>query len=1075
MKRPSLFVPILTLSLAASAAGADDASEILQVSGVQGGLVIHLDCGDGDLTAPLRASDRYVVQGLDTDPENVACARKNIQQLGKYGPVSVDSFDGQRLPYIDNLVSLVVAEELGDTPLPEVMRVLCPGGVLCQRQGGRWTRTVKPRPEEMDDWTHYLHSASGNAVSRDTAVAPPRRLQWVGSPRWTRHHDHMSSFNAMVSAGGRVFYILDEGSRSSVQLPPVWSLIARDAFNGTVLWKRPLDPWQTQLWLLKSGPALLPRRLVAVDDTVYVTLGLNAELTALNAATGQTRHAFPATEGTEEILHIDGMLLVLVRKKPTATPWATRSHYQTVNEVRSEAEQWAWDATPQRLMAFDAASRKLQWQKDVAAAPMTLAADAKHMVFHSGKGLVCCDRLRGETLWTSEPVARAEPIRSWFAPTLVIHNDVVLFAGGENIRRHQGGRDSMTALDLATGKKLWTAPHPPSGYDSPEDILVIDDLVWTAPLTNTRDSGEFTGRNLRTGEVERRFPADDGRHMPHHRCHRAKATVNYILASRTGIEYVDLKAEHWNRNDWVRGACLYGIMPANGLTYAPPHSCACYIVAKLNGLCALAGGKGEPAASGGPRLHEGPAFGRPIDETAKAADSSAWPTYRSDALRSGKAGAAVGESLKPAWETPVGGKLSAMTAANGRVFVADVNAHTVHALDAETGKPLWSFTAGGRVDSPPTIWRGRVFFGSADGCVYCLAASDGLLVWRFCAAPTDQRMMAWEQLESVWPVGGSALLLDDPGGENATVYCVAGRSMFLDGGLRMLRLDAATGRRMSETVMDNRHPETGKPIDANIRWPNLPVALPDILSSDGRYVYMRSQRFDLEGQRVDVAPPTDVSRQRGQGVHLFCPTGFLDDSWWHRTYWVWGSTPGSGAGGWFAAAYFAPAGRILAIDKDEVYGFGHKPQYFPQTTSLEYHAFRMGKQAEFEATGPAKKSWLPSPRRPVYDWSCEAPLLGRALVLAGETLFVAGPPDLADTEKTQRSLHDPATQAVLAKQAEAMLGKRGGKLLAISTADGAVEATYDLRSPPVFDGMIAAAGRLLLATMDGKVVCLKGD
>ena len=54
-------------------------------------------------------------------------------------------------------------------------------------------------------------------------------------------------------------------------------------------------------------------------------------------------------------------------------------------------------------------------------------------------------------------------------------------------------------------------------------------------------------------------------------------------------EYVDLEAEHWHRHDWVRGACLYGLVPANGLTYAPPHSCACYIVAKLNGIDTMPG------------------------------------------------------------------------------------------------------------------------------------------------------------------------------------------------------------------------------------------------------------------------------------------------------------------------------------------------------------------------------------------------------------------------------------------------------------------------------------------------------
>ncbi len=46
---------------------------------------------------------------------------------------------------------------------------------------------------------------------------------------------------------------------------------------------------------------------------------------------------------------------------------------------------------------------------------------------------------------------------------------------------------------------------------------------------------------------------------------------------------------------------------------------------------------------------------------------------------------------------------------------------------ALTGEPRWSYTAGGQIDSPPTVYRGLVLFGSADGYVYALWASDGQL------------------------------------------------------------------------------------------------------------------------------------------------------------------------------------------------------------------------------------------------------------------------------------------------------------------------------------------------------------
>jgi len=78
------------------------AEEILAAAGVQGGLVVHLGCGDGTLTAALHASDSYLVHGLDADAASVAKARAHIRSLGLYGPVSVDLWAGApRLPYAE--------------------------------------------------------------------------------------------------------------------------------------------------------------------------------------------------------------------------------------------------------------------------------------------------------------------------------------------------------------------------------------------------------------------------------------------------------------------------------------------------------------------------------------------------------------------------------------------------------------------------------------------------------------------------------------------------------------------------------------------------------------------------------------------------------------------------------------------------------------------------------------------------------------------------------------------------------------------------------------------------------------
>lgn len=80
--------------------------------------------------------------GLDEDAKDIDQARKYIESLGFYGKVSVYRFDGQRLPYIDNLVNLVVAQDIGKVPLTEVMRVLAPKGVAYIGQDGKWKKSV---------------------------------------------------------------------------------------------------------------------------------------------------------------------------------------------------------------------------------------------------------------------------------------------------------------------------------------------------------------------------------------------------------------------------------------------------------------------------------------------------------------------------------------------------------------------------------------------------------------------------------------------------------------------------------------------------------------------------------------------------------------------------------------------------------------------------------------------------------------------------------------------------------------------------------------------------------------------
>ncbi|MFH1919376.1 MAG: PQQ-binding-like beta-propeller repeat protein [Planctomycetota bacterium] len=1073
----------------------------IEESGVAGGLVVWIG---GDLTpadwaaglSELDAKKGLLVLGLSRDAEVVRKTRAALAAPAQQGAVSLDTFQPTAegaLPLVDNSVNLLVVSSGGGIPKEEIVRVLAPLGSALVEEGGKWSKITKPWPADIDEWTHYLHDASNNAVSHDERVGPPRHLQWQCGPRWGRHHDHMASVSAMVSARGRVFYILDEGSRHSPQLPPDWKLVARDAFNGVLLWKRPIQRWHDNLWPLKSGPASLPRRLVAQGEVVYATLGIDAPVAALDAATGQTIREYEGTAAAEEIVYSDGTLLVLVNRTPVdleadlaADPEEGQSRDSRTTYSPTMGRIWAgvrsrrWTHGDRSILAFDAETGRPLWAKAGRVIPLTLGADANHVYYHDGDKIVALEVSSGQERWVSEPVPvwqglHGQGLQSWFAPTLLACDGKVLFAGGEKIHMsYMGwgsediGQDTMTAFSADSGKKLWTADHPYSGYNSPEDLFVAAGKVWTGITAKGGPDGRYMSHNLDTGEKRDDFPPTVDTFWFHHRCYRAKATDKYILSSRTGIEFVDLATGEWTIHHWVRGGCLYGIMPSNGLVYSPLHPCSCYAEAKLNGFTALAASRGEGRGVRGEgreagdeghvaaRLERGPAYQAREDKPrgSKPPTSHPWPTYRHDPARSGATSDAISTPLGPQWTVELGGRLTQPVAGGGLLFVADVDRHTVHAVDAQSGERLWSYAAGGRIDSPPTYDRGRLVFGSANGYVYCLRAGDGALAWRFRAAPVDRRLVAFDSVESVWPVHGAVLV------EEGVVSAVAGRSIYLDGGLRFSRLDVETGRLLSETVLDDRDPETGEDMQTRVKGLDSPVALPDVLASDGERLYMRSETLDLEGNRLGAGAPG------GRRDHLFAPYGFTDDSWFHRVYWVFGNGFRSGVGG-YSNGLAKPAGRILVNNDSTVFGYGRKPEFYRWTSVRKYQLFAAARPGS--GSGPPKVKPDKGKSKVAYRWAREVPMMVCGMALAGKTLLIAGPPDLIDEEAAFQTFPDDATQKRLALQDAALKGQGGAMLQAVDADTGETLAECPLDSPPVFDGLIVAHGRVFLATMDGRL------
>ncbi len=1056
----------LVLTHAAGSIFADEhaqARKILDATGVKGGLVVHLGCGDGKLTAALRANDSYLVHGLDVSDAKVQEARRSFLSQKLYGKVSVSRFDGRSLPYVDNLVNLVVSEGPTRVPAAEILRVLAPLGVAFI--DGR--KTVKPWPKEIDEWTHYLHGPDNNAVAADTRADIPRSMQWVSDPRWGRSHEELASMSAAVTAKGRVYYIVDEAPLASIRYLGNWKLVARDAFNGTLLWKRPISSWNDHLRHFRSGPTHLPRRLAAVGDTVYVTLGFTRGVGALDGATGKTLIEYDGTERTEEILVDDGVLYAVVGTSEVnrrggglhrrGEPKPTDYRFITAIRAESGSQLWKRDFTGQEYLL-----------------PLTLAVKGDRLYYQSSSGVACLDARSGKEQWRT---ARQTPAKrmSFSAPTLVATDDVVLCADRNAGKTEQDrpsagtmewgvhgwnekgfarkGQCTLRAYSVKDGRELWSAPCS-EGYNSPVDLFVIGDVVWVGT--------GFKGYDLKTGAERGQINTKAPRvGMAHHRCYRDKATTRFILTGKSGVEVLSLTRGWLSNNSWIRGTCQYGIMPANGFIYAPPDACACFLTVKSPGFFAAAPQRektGHMPFPARPVLEKGPAYAS-IGNRKPQVGEGDWPMYRHDAARSGATSAAIPDAPKQRWSARLGGRLTQPVIAGGKVLVASIDAHTVHALAADDGREVWRFTAGGRVDSSPTVHRQMVLFGSADGWVYCLGAADGALAWRFRAAPRERWICAYGQVESIWPVHGAVLV------QNDTVYATAGRSSYLDGGIVLYRIDPVTGKELSNTVLYHLDPKTGKQLVPEARF-NMEGTTSDILSGDGESVFLKYFGFDRAGKRTQATEP-----------HLFAIAGLLGEEWFVRSYWILGAgMPGAGWGSWASPASRFPAGRILCFDKDTVYGYGRqRVASGPVGHKADaYHLFRAPRKAA--APQPAKAPQDPQARRkgrrgrkgptkaaPI--WADAESLIVRAMALGGDRLAVAGPFDLGKK-----------TQALLAfeNEAEALAGFKGQKgvyLRVVRAADGKKVSQCRLSHMPVFDGLATADGQVYLSLKDGSVVC----
>ena len=211
---------------------------------------------------------------------------------------------------------------------------------------------------------------------------------------------------------------------------------------------------------------------------------------------------------------------------------------------------------------------------------------------------------------------------------------------------------------------------------------------------------------------------------------------------------------------------------------------------------------------------------------ARPGKDDEWATWMSDNLRSGRTPGSVnlhpsgrplwvyypakrpapawpGTAQSDHWRRRAGPETPKVTfdwvhdvvVAEGRLFFASSADDGVRCLDAKSGRLLWTFSAGGPVRLAPTVADGHVFFGSDDGAIYCLEATDGTLRWKTRPSTVpDRRLPGNGRIMSVWPVRTGVLV------NGTTGYFGAG--LFPGEGAYYCSVDLRDGRIIDEKPVD---------------------------------------------------------------------------------------------------------------------------------------------------------------------------------------------------------------------------------------------------------------------------------
>ncbi|MHC4681864.1 MAG: methyltransferase domain-containing protein, partial [Planctomycetota bacterium] len=276
------------------------AEKILTESGTKKGYALVLDCGEGRLAYELAKRTELKIVGLEYDPAKLAVARERLEAAGLLGErIVVEPWDLPSLPdYFANLIvsdgMLLTGETAGTRQ--EGRRILRPwGGTAClsfHNDGQLDFRTYVRGPlEGAGAWRQQYCDPQNTACSGDELVYGPLGVLWFGEPGPVGMVERHARAQSPVSMDGRLFMQGEE------------LIMAADAFNGTLLWKRQIPGAVRVKIKADSG------NLAVTEDGLYVAA--HEKCYRLNPETGETIREYKIPASSDGVPRRWGYLSVV--------------------------------------------------------------------------------------------------------------------------------------------------------------------------------------------------------------------------------------------------------------------------------------------------------------------------------------------------------------------------------------------------------------------------------------------------------------------------------------------------------------------------------------------------------------------------------------------------------------------------------------------------------------------------------------------------------------------------------------------------------------------------------------------